>query len=141
MAFVDLTYYTSTYKGTTISDSDVFDKINNRAEDVIIAYTNNLLLDQDTFDDLNTFQQTRVKKAICSEIEFIYNIGGYNAFNNADDINAGFSLSKFKIDSTRNSENNLKNKYQYVEGVTISPSVNMYLRNTGLLYRGLEVLE
>lgn len=137
MAFVDSTYYTGTYDGTTISDSDVFDKINNRAEEVIIAYTNNLLLNQDTYDDLNTYQQTGVKKAICSQIEFLFNLGGYNATNNADDINAGFSLSKFRINNSTSG----KSKYQLVEGIPLSPNVNMYLKNTGLLYRGLDVLE
>lgn len=137
MAFVDSTYYTGTYNGITISDSDVFDKINNRAQDVIIAYTNNDLLDQDTFDDLNTYQQTGVKKAICSQIEFIYQSGGYNVTNNADDINTGFSLSKFKIENSSSDKAN----YQMIAGMPLSPNVNMYLKNTGLLYRGLGVIE
>lgn len=139
--YVTKTYYDDTYIGTTISDTTVFNKLNNRCQDIIIAYTNKLLIDDDSYDELNTYQQTGVKKAICAQIEFIYNIGGYNSINNADDINAGFSLSKFKIDSTRNSENNKKSNYQYFQGIPISPSVNMYLKNTGLLYRGMDVIE
>lgn len=135
MAYVDKTYYDGTYVGVAITDTSTFNQLNARAEDLINYYTNNKLLDQYTFDNLNTFQQTGVKKAICSQIEFIYNIGGYNATNNADDINAGFSLSRFKIDSTKD---NNKADYQYVNGMPVSPSVNMYLKNTGLLFRGLE---
>ena len=138
MAYVDKTYYDDTYVGVSISDTDTFNQLNARAEDVINYYTNNDLIDQDSFDDLNTYQQTGVKKAICSQIEFIYNLGGYNATNNADDINQGFSLSKFEVEA---SEDTNKSKYQYVNGMPISPSVNMYLKNTGLLYRGLEVVE
>jgi len=138
MAYVDKTYYDSTYNGTTISDTDVFAQLLARAEDVINAFTNNDLYDSDTFDDLNTFQQTGVKKAVCSQIEFIYNLGGYNATNNSDNNDVGFSLSKFKIESSNESK---KSNYQYFEGIPLSPSVSMYLKNTGLLYRGMSVIE
>lgn len=141
MSYTDKTYYDGTYNGTNISDTDIFNQLNARAEDVINAYTNNSLLGQDSFDDLNTYQQTGVKKAICAQIEFINSLGGYNASNNSDDINAGFSLSKFKIDSSKQSESNPKVNYQYFMGIPLSPSVNMYLKNTGLLYRGLDVVE
>jgi hypothetical protein len=138
MAYVDKTYYDGTYNGTTISDTDVFAQLLNRAEDVINGYTNILLYDQTTFDALNTFQQTGVKKAVCAQIEFIYNLGGYSATNNSEDNSTGFSLSKFKIEGTKD---NSKTEYQYFEGIPISPSVNMYLKNTGLLYRGIGVIE
>lgn len=137
MSYVDKTYYDGTYNGTTIGDTDIFSQLNARAEDVINAYTNNDLLDSDTFDDLNTYQQTGVKKAVCAQIEFVYNIGGYNATNNADDVNTGFGLSKFRV----NNSSDQKTNYQYVNGMPLSPNVNMYLKNTGLTYRGLDVIE
>lgn len=138
MPYVDKSYYDDTYMGTSIIDTDTFNKLNNRAEDVINGYTNNLLLDQSTFDDLNTYQQTGVKKAVCAQIEFINNIGGYNNTNNSEDINDSFGLSKFRINKSNNKN---KSGYQYVNGIPLSPNVNLYLKNTGLLYRGMDVIE
>lgn len=114
--YVDTEYYKNTFKGTVIPDEDLDNKLELASDDVdSLAYNRITAIG---FDNLKSFQQDKIKKAVCLQAEFIYQYGDY--FNLPVDSYTAGSLSL-----TFNSSN----------GVKAPDSVIQYLKQTGLTCR------
>lgn len=75
MAYVDSEYYKNEYGGNVLSDEDLKQKLS-RASDQIDILTYNRIV-AIGFDNLTSFQQERVKKAVCYQADFIAQYGEY----------------------------------------------------------------
>ena len=104
MSYVDLDYYKNTFKGTIISDEQIDTQLD-LASDTIDSLTFNNIIAVG-FDLLTSFQQDKVKKAVCCEAEFLYQYGDYinlplNSFSAGSiSLNLGNGNSDIKTPST-----------------------------------------
>jgi hypothetical protein len=122
MAYIDYTFYTDVYRGVPISDADTFLRFAERASDVIDQLTNYQIGDISQHPD---WMQTLIKKAVATQVEYFV----------------------YTDDSVLHGVNDLQNvklgDFSYTLGnpgaAQISPAVLSYLRQTGLLYRGVTV--
>jgi len=129
MAYIDADYYNNVYKGTTVSDSALLDRLINRASDSIDNITNYKLQGVD-LEKLAPFIIQQIKKATAAQVEFLA-INGETA-STVSEGGGGFSVGSY-------SENGMS------AGATDGPSyydryaitVKDYLRPTGLLYGGV----
>lgn len=121
MPYIDKIYYTDTYKGEAISDSD-FPVFLLRASEVVDSITMQRVA-INGLDSYIPFIQGQFKKAICAQIEYI-NTNGIEIINSTGQEQSA-SLGKFSYSG--NSGGNQ----------SISPLAINYLEITGLLYRGL----
>lgn len=123
MAIVDYDYYTQTFFGETIAETD-FPKYEARAEDAILLLCKNRVT-EDSFEELSSLLQTAVKKAICAQCEYL---GLYGLdIANTGRTGGGFTVGKVRIDSSTSSS---------VKGgaeSSISPLAISYLEQTGML--------
>lgn len=120
MSYVDSTYYKETFKGTIIPAESIENKLD-RASDQIDTLTYNRI-NAKGFNNLTSFQQDKVKKAVCIHAEFIEQYGAY----------IDMPLSGFSAGSTSVSFNANK-----VNGITTTQEVLNYLKQTGLTCRRL----
>jgi len=127
MAIVDLTYYTDEYLGEAISP-ELFPRLELRAEESISAVTRGAL---DDFAEFSDKVQTLIKKAICSQTEYLAIYGADVGYSVSD---VGFSTGKFHIDGATQSE--ATNKFSLM----ICPRAVMFLEQAGLLSRRVGVI-
>jgi hypothetical protein len=127
MPYIDYAFYTDVYKGVPINDSDTFLRLAERASDVIDQITSyQIALSANGLNDYSTFIQDQVKKAVAAQVEYFHLNGdsivhGINEFQN---VKLGdFSYSSGAAQSA------------------VSPAVFSYLRQSGLLYRGVTVCD
>ena len=120
MSYVDSTYYEENFKGTIIPSEGIENKLE-RASDQIDTLTYNRIHGKG-FDNLTSFQQDIIRKAVCSHAEFIEQYGSY--------INV--PLSGFSAGSISVSFNAEK-----LNGITTTQEVLNYLKQTGLTCRRL----
>lgn len=131
MPYIDADDF-SAYSTVEIGDSD-FIILAGRASDIIDMLTKQNISAAGGFDDLSDDAQAAVKKAVCAEVELLYQQGGIDALTgNAESGYGSMSLGKFSVSS------NTGNKLEMINGIPISPMVRSYLLMTGLLYRGLD---
>lgn len=130
MAYIDTDYYKNTYKGVEVPEDDL-ERYINRASDVIDQITRHVLSGVE-FNRLAEFIQTQVKKACAAQVEF-YAINGGDAEINAGADYSNFSVGKFQYSKGGKSKN--------LQADRISPTVWSYLAHTGLLYKGLDVVQ
>ena len=93
MAVVTYTYYTTTYLGETIAETE-FPRAEAKAERIISQITHGRSA---AFADLPEFQQQAVRDAICAQIE-------YYAMNGTDisvsgETSGGWSVGKVRVDA------------------------------------------
>lgn len=121
MPYVDSDYYKSIYKGSTITD----DELDNRLElasDKIDSLTYNRIVGIG-FDSLTAFQQEKIKKAVCAQADFMYKYGDY----------LNFPFQKYVAGSTELDFNSASGG-----GNTKTDDIVMnYLSQTGLICRRL----
>ena len=75
MYYADLEYYKNEYKGSIIPDEELARQID-KASDQIDSMTYNRIVSIG-FDNLTPFQQNKIKKAVCSQADFLYQYGPY----------------------------------------------------------------
>ena len=120
---VDYNFYKNTYGGPNDIDTDLFIKIRNTAEVVILTIVN------PSFIETN---QEDIAHAICLEIDYLFENNYESIIKGADSINfqsesyPGYSYSR------KTGTSAITN----VGGITLVPTANLYLMRRGLLYRG-----
>lgn len=120
MSYVDNLYYKEVFKGNILS----YENINNmleRASDQIDTLTYNRIIGIG-FNNLSSFQQDRIRKAICLQAEFIEQYGDFiniplNGYSNGS-LSVNFNGS-------------------VVNGITTTKEVINYVSQTGLNSRRL----
>ncbi|GGE47673.1 hypothetical protein GCM10011391_28060 [Pullulanibacillus camelliae] len=129
MGYITPEYYKTEYMGEDAGSQ--IEKYIERASDIIDQVTNYILQGME-FDRFAEFIQTQVKKACASQVEFY-------VINDGDSgLNAGEDYSNFRIGSFDYSKGGAsKNK----QADRVSPAVWTYLEPTGLLYRGIGVVQ
>lgn len=120
MPYVDSTYYNESFGGTILPKEHIENKLK-RASDQIDTLTYNRINGKG-FENLTSFQQDKVKKAVCIHAEFIEQYGSY----------IDIPLSGFSAGSTSISFNAEK-----VNGISTTQEVLNYLKQTGLICRRL----
>ncbi len=120
MPYADAEYYKNTYGGSVIPDAELVRQLD-RASDHVDAITYNRIVTHG-FESLTAFQQTRVKKAVCTHADFQYQYGPYLNMPLSGYSAGGISLS-----------------FKSVEygGVKTSEEVTSLLKATGLMDRRL----
>lgn len=122
MGLVTLTYYNDIYLGEPVPETD-FPRLELRAEELVLGLigmsaTNVALLDEET--------QTAVKKAVCCEIEYLYEYGvGVAVYGK--EAGGGFTVGKVSVN------NGSATKAAAGAKSMIAPGVYVYLERTGLL--------
>lgn len=122
MGLVSLTYYSDVYLGEPVPDTD-FPRLELRSEELVLGLigmsaTNVELLDEET--------ATAVRKAICCEIEYLFEYGvGVAVYGK--EAGGGFTVGKVSVNngSSANGMSGAKSM--------IAPGVYVYLERTGLL--------
>jgi hypothetical protein len=124
MAYIDYNFYTNVYQGVQIADADTFLRLAERAGDVIDQLTNYQIGDITQYPE---WMQTLIKKAVAAQVE-------YFAYTDDSVLHGVNDLQNVKLGD-----------FSYTLGnpgaVPISPAVLSYLRQTGLLYRGVTVCD
>lgn len=131
MAYIDKAFYDDVYKGTPIDEQVVFDRLSERASDIIDQITGYTLQGVE-FTQLAQFIQEQVKKATAAQIEYMASLGGELVSHGS----GGFSsvnIGNFSYSESEGTKNLSRNEQR------TSPAVIEYLRPTGLLYKGVDV--
>lgn len=123
-AVVDYTFYTAVYMGSEAEQAS-FPALCARAADIVGALTR--WVDPDTLD---TWTLTLYKKAVCAQVDFL-------ALNGLDSVaggpDTGFTVGKVSVSGKSGSDMVRKG----VMAANLSPLVQMYLEQTGLMYPGV----
>lgn len=125
--YVDANYYTEDYDGVAISDADFLSKLIKRAERDINVLTQYRITD---FDKLTTFQQERIKEAVCAQVEYLAENGELSS--TVSDSGGSVSIGSYSESSGSSGSN--RNKLLIAENVT------NFLYPTGLLYSGYGII-
>ena len=122
MGLVTLDYYESTYLGEPVPETD-FPRYEMRAEDLILGLIG---MDADHVALLDDATQTAVKKAICCEIEYLYEYGvGVAVYGK--EAGGGFTVGKVSVNNGSSTHAAAGAKSM------LAPGVYVYLERTGLL--------
>lgn len=134
MPLVDKDYYNNIYKGVKIEDDDL-NALLERASDIV---RQNSIYVIDDIEQLPSFMQENLKKAVCAQAEFMEMNGGLEAFAGGNvSSGAGFSIGKFSM-SGGSSSGNAAGVSGKISGRN-SPDMLAYLEAIGFLYRGVGV--
>lgn len=125
MPCVDSDYYDKVFKGEPVDDTD-FPSLCRRAEEIIEELTMYKVMAENILGMPENIQ-TRVKDAVCAQIEYLDANGGADMDNGIDFQSAG--LGKFNY-TKASGENGSSTQSVY------SPRALRILAPTGLLYRG-----
>jgi hypothetical protein len=120
-ALVDYDFYTDTYMGEPIAAED-FPRYEARAEDAILIVINK------TADEAALLPEavlTAVKKAICAQIEYLFEYG-LSVSVYGKEAGGGFTVGKVSV-------NNGSSAAGAGARSMIAPAVSTYLERTGLL--------
>ena len=128
MAYIDQSDFSS-YTITEIPETE-FNVLAERASDVIDLLTFNRVTADGGLTEMTDAEQAAIKKAVCAEVEYLYNEGGIlAATGNATDT--GVSLGKFSISAPA------APSAPKLGGIPVSPLARGYLMHQGLTYRGI----
>ncbi len=94
MAIVDYSYYSTTYYGETIAESE-FSRYEARAQRVINQITHGRAAH---YAALPAFQQQAIKDAICAQIEY-YVLNGIDV-SVSGETSSGWTVGKVKVDGS-----------------------------------------
>lgn len=130
---VDESYFMECSKGLDSEVGDEFDYLNEVSQSLIEFMTRKTA---EQLADMPEVILTKVKRAICAEIHYLYNLGGDKATISKVDIQKtsesyGGSYS-YTIDSSK------APNVEYENGLPLAPLVKVYLLPTGLLYSGVD---
>lgn len=125
MAIVTYSYYTDTYMGETIAQTD-FPRIEARAERAIIQLTHGRAAN---FAALPLFQQEAIQTAICAQCEY-YALYGTDISVNGDTGTTGWSIGEMRINGRSSAASASK---ENVAATMICTAAIAALEQTGLL--------
>lgn len=128
MPYVDYNYYTSTYEGEPVSQAD-FPELESTAE-MIVEEMTMFRLNDTTFNEMPVAMQTKVKNAVCAQIEYLDNNGGRSSLNEESDDLQSAGLGKFSYNKEPSNSSCGFGRDTY------SPLAMRFLFSTGMLYRG-----
>lgn len=117
--------------GFTDIEETEFERLLKRASDVIDGITRHFYRFNDIDKDV-PFRREQIKKAIAAQIEYFYEMGATNTHGLQEP-------STVTIGRTTLSEGS-KNSQIAPQNDLISKDVYFYLRDTGLLYKGIGVV-
>ena len=134
MAYITPEYYTDEYKGADAGEN--LDRYIRRASDVIDQITGYALHGKN-FEQLPQFIQDQVKKATAAQVEFYVVQGG------AEEVDAGaHDAGQVRVGSfSYGGGSSRGGAGGRGEPARISPTALGFLEPTGLLYRGLDVVD
>ena len=124
-----LTYQEYIDFGFTEIDEQEFNRLLSKASDVVDSVTRSFYKFNDIEQDV-PFRREQFKKAIAAQIQYFHDMGGTSSheLNEAQTVTIG--RTTVSTSNRNSSQEEQKNKL-------ISDDVFMYLRYTGLLYRGV----
>lgn len=125
MSYIDEAFYNDTFKGEPVDTAD-FPSLSMRAEEIVEEMTM-YRLTPTSFLTMSEDMQSRVKRAVCAQIEYMEANGGSDIDNGADLQSAG--LGKFNYSKSAGAGGSTKQSLY-------APRASRYLFPTGLLYRG-----
>ena len=127
MSIVSYEYYTNTYMGESVDESD-FPRYDLRAETIIRNITKGAT---DNFDRFTEGTKEAVMNAICVQIEY-YVLNGLDIAV-AGSVGGGFTVGKVSV----------QNGAQVKTGASsmVCPMAIAYLETTGLLYPAVDVFD
>lgn len=131
MGYITPEYYIDTYKG--IDAGDELEKYIERASDLIDQAINYKIDDVET---IHPFIKKQVEKATAAQVEFYVLQGGDVEVNAGDDMST-VGIGSFNYSVGHDGRGGRVNP----DTKRISPSALAYLRPTGLLYAGLDVVQ
>ncbi len=121
MPYITKDFYIDEFSGELVDDTD-FPMLLDRASEIVEEMCM-YRISEDNLKNYSTDVQTKVKKAICAQIEYLDANGGCDMDMGADFQSAG--LGKFNYAKSTDSKQSL-----------YAPRAMRYLFPTGLLYRG-----
>lgn len=126
MNYIDIKFYEEFTK--TKIDEDTFDQLVEVAARIIDDKTMNRTTNFDTFPD---FVKERIQKATASQVKKLVKDGGMNAIDKANLMSE--SIGSYNYTKASKSEKQVET----INGIEVSPMVDIYLRPTGLLNRSV----
>lgn len=126
MNYIDIKFYEEFTK--TKIDEDTFDQLVEVAARIIDDKTMNRAPNFDTFPD---FVKERIQKATASQVKKLVKDGGMNAIDKANLMSE--SIGSYNYTKASKSEQ----KVETINGIEVSPMVDIYLLPTGLLNRSI----
>ena len=122
--------YFQTYKGSSVED---FDRLNGIAQSFIEYLTRK---SENELQELPEVLLTKVKNAICAEIDYLSSLGGTASVNQKLDLqktNESYAGSySYSVDNKNIAQ------VKFTNGLPEAPLIDIYLGNTGLLYAGVD---
>lgn len=112
-------------------DEEKFDKLINKASDVIDNLTSYYYQYNNLEDDIE-FRKNQFKKAIAAQVEYFNNLGG----TTVEEIQSAESITIGRTSISKGGRADSKQEKQSI----VSEDALMYLKPTGLLYRGIGVI-
>jgi hypothetical protein len=128
MAYIDKTFYDGYHPGHGV-DGDDLTILMERASIIIDHLTQNQI-SQFGLSDFTAAHQDMIKKAVAAQVDTLDEFGGVSALNGGNDA-AAVSIGKFSRTSK------LAPTGKQVNGIPVSPMVDLYLLPTGLLFCGM----
>lgn len=125
-----LTYEEYNELGFTEIEQTEFERLLKRASDALDGVTRNFY----RFNNLETdipFRKEQFKKAVAAQIEYFHEMGATNSHGLNEPISVTIGRTTMNSGNSSNSDS---------KSGLISKDVYFYLRDTGLLYRGIGVV-
>src|SRR5690554_5364196 len=126
-----LTYEEYNELGFTEIEQTEFERLLKRASDAIDGVTRHFYKFNNLADDV-PFRREQFKKAVAAQIEYFYDMGGTSSHGLKEPSTVTIGRTTLS-EGSRNSQNAPENDF-------VSKDVYFYLRDTGLLYRGIGVV-
>lgn len=124
-----LTYEEYNQLGFADMEEAEFNKLLPKASDVIDSITRYFYRHNDLGSDVS-FRKEQFKKAVACQIEYFHDMGA----TSSHEINSPLTVNIGRTEIMTGEANQKKTN------TLISPDVYMYLRDTGILYRGIGVV-
>lgn len=124
-----LTYEEYLNVGFSEVSKDDFPKLERKASDVLDSITRDFYQHHDIETDV-PIRRDKFKSAIAAQIDYFNDVGGTSAHELNNPLSV--SIGRTSISSGAKNQAKLNN--------IVADDVYMYLRNTGLLYRGMGVV-
>jgi len=123
------------YQNIGFSDitADDFPKLERKASDVLDSVTRDFYQLNDLDSDF-PLRRDKFKKAIAAQIDYFYDMGATSSHGIQEP--ATVQIGRTTLSNSAKGSTST----QGTENSIVSKDVFMYLRNTGLLYRGIEVV-
>jgi len=131
MSYITLVEYQTLFPGDDIAQSD-FDVLSDISSNIVNRCTYGKI-DGFGISEFTETLQTKIKESTIYQVKTLFENGGIDALYGQSDLNAG-SVSIGKYSETISGQGNFKgSKMLSVDGVPISPLINIKLLHTGLL--------